>query len=139
MALGEYDLWVKKGVITILGATLSAGSMFEHTTVYAPSSHSLPVIRYLESLDNEVIIQLCESPTRLRGLRILSPLFSRLWNETSTPIPGKDMPDRMTSFQIVCFASYHPELNINCCVAVLVDGWAKKNTTSQSVFASGVE
>ena len=114
VVLGEYRLAVRKGRATILGATLSPDSTRPYVDVYSPSSHSLPVIRYLESEDNEVIITLAQLKSGLRPLKKLSPLFSRLWNESATILDGEEGSERKSSFQIVC--SIHilfQELNAN--------------------------
>jgi polynucleotide 5'-hydroxyl-kinase GRC3/NOL9 len=105
--LGEYGLRVIKGQITILGATLSPAHTFGSLNVFAPSSHALPVIRYLESTDNEVVINLYEGKSRLRELSRLSPLFSRLWNERATILNGETDSDEKSSFQIVCLSACH--------------------------------
>lgn len=109
VALGGYRLAVLKGRVSILGATLSPLSTHPFILpVYALSSHSLPVIRYLESEDNEVIISLGEMKKfGLRPLKKLSPLFSRLWNESATILDGEASSDKKSSFQIVrCLCCY---------------------------------
>lgn len=80
--LGQYDIWVRKGAIVISGATLHASSKIYR--VYAPSTHSLPVIRSCrdpfgpEYQPVEITILTCCS--RIRLLRNLSPKFGRIWN-----------------------------------------------------------
>ncbi|KFY41284.1 hypothetical protein V495_04980 [Pseudogymnoascus sp. VKM F-4514 (FW-929)] len=101
VVLGEYRLVVRKGRATVLGATLSPESTRPYVNVYAPSSHSLPVIRYLESEDNEVVISLGQLKSGLKPLKKLSPLFSRLWNESGTILDGEEGPDIKSSFQIL--------------------------------------
>ncbi|OBT51170.1 hypothetical protein VE04_07687 [Pseudogymnoascus sp. 24MN13] len=101
VVLGEYRLAVRKGRATLLGATLSPESTRLGVDVYAPSSHSLPVIRYLESEDNEVVISLGQLKSGLRPLKKLSPLFSRLWNESATVLDGDVGSDERNSFQIL--------------------------------------
>ncbi|OBT74192.1 hypothetical protein VF21_07027 [Pseudogymnoascus sp. 05NY08] len=101
VVLGEYRLAVRKGRATLLGATLSPESTRPYVDVYAPSSHSLPVIRYLESEDNEVIISLGQLKSGLRPLKKLSPLFSRLWNESPMVLDGEVDSDERSSFQIL--------------------------------------
>ena len=109
VVLGEYGLLVIRGQITILGATLSASETVY--AVYAPSSHSLPVIRFLYSDNDKAEIRLHQSNSGLRSLRHLSPLFARLWNENSSLEPKdpnlsrQESPWRSqrSSFQIVWF------------------------------------
>lgn len=80
--LGQYDVWVRKGAINILGAVLHASSRLHR--VYAPSTHSLPSIRSIpnpygpQNLPAEIMIISCGS--RLRLLKHLSPKFGRIWN-----------------------------------------------------------
>lgn len=112
VVLGEYRLAVRKGRATLLGATLSPDSTRPYVDVYAPSSHSLPVIRYLESEDSEVIISLGQLKSGLRPLKKLSPLFSRLWNESATVLDGDVGSDERSSFQIVCTTAYSMSLKL---------------------------
>src|ERR1700722_7374984 len=106
--LGQYSISVIRGQITILGATLSASETLY--AVYAPSSHSLPVIRFLSSDSGKAEIRLHQSDCGIRSLRHLSPLFARLWNENSRPLEVEDHDlssqrnssrSRSNSFQIV--------------------------------------
>ncbi|KFY63781.1 hypothetical protein V496_03736 [Pseudogymnoascus sp. VKM F-4515 (FW-2607)] len=101
VVLGEYHFKVLKGRVSILGAALAPSGTIPYIPVYAPSSHSLPVIRYLESEDNEVIISLGQLKSGLRPLKKLSPLFSRLWNESETLLDGEADSDGKSSFQIL--------------------------------------
>ena len=115
VVLGEYRLAVRKGRATLLGATLSPDSTRPFVDVYAPSSHSLPVIRYLESEDSEVIISLGQLKSGLRPLKKLSPLFSRLWNESATVLDGEVDSDERSSFQIVCTTAYSMGSKLTLC------------------------
>lgn len=85
----------------MLGAALAADETVHH--VYALSSHSLPVVRYLESGDDEVVVRLSQLSTGLRTLGSLSPLFCRLWNESATALGGESASAsaKKSSFQIV--------------------------------------
>ena len=81
--IGQYDIWVRKGVISLFGAVLPASSKLYR--VYAPATHALPVLksvanpygRYGEPAEIRIIS--CKS--RIRMLEDLSPEFGRLWNE----------------------------------------------------------
>ncbi|KAI0160142.1 hypothetical protein GGR57DRAFT_408259 [Xylariaceae sp. FL1272] len=79
VVLGSYGIRVKSGQMTIYGATLSASP--ELSWVHAPSCYALPVIRCAE----DAIIELHVHPDAhsLKALGRLSPLFRRLWPETS--------------------------------------------------------
>ncbi|MCJ1403337.1 Polynucleotide 5'-hydroxyl-kinase grc3 [Xylographa trunciseda] len=93
--VGHYDLWVRKGNVSILGAILHASPKLYR--VYAPSSHSLPSIRCLRNpfgpaqQPAEVTFTSCNS--RIRLLRRVSRKFRRIWNHTNlangiAPTPG---------------------------------------------------
>ncbi|MCJ1385179.1 Polynucleotide 5'-hydroxyl-kinase grc3 [Xylographa soralifera] len=83
--VGQYDLWVRKGTVSVLGAVLHASSKLHR--VYAPSSHSLPSIRHLRNpfgpaqQPAEITIYSCSS--RIRLLRRVSRKFRRIWNHTN--------------------------------------------------------
>ena len=98
---------VIKGRITILGATLGP----DHTThpICALSSHSLPVIRYLESSTDEVVIRLSQLSTGLRDLKKLSPLFTKLWNESGTLLAGETERAERSSFQVLFSSTDGPK------------------------------
>lgn len=80
--IGQYDIWVRKGVISILGAMLHPSSRLHR--VYAPSTQSLPYIRPVPNpygsanQATELTIITCSSG--IRALRHLSPKFGRIWN-----------------------------------------------------------
>ncbi|KAL4980408.1 hypothetical protein BDW66DRAFT_166544 [Aspergillus desertorum] len=81
--IGHYDLWVKRGVVSLMGAKLHPSPRVYR--VYAPSTHSLPVIKCVTGVNGaaEVEFKSCHSGiTRLRGL---SPLYQRVWNSGNTP------------------------------------------------------
>lgn len=80
--VGQYDIWVRKGAISLSGALLRASSKLHR--VYAPTTHAIPVIR--PSLDpygsgpqmSEVTFFSCTSG--LRSLKRISTSFGRIWN-----------------------------------------------------------
>ncbi|TVY46875.1 Polynucleotide 5'-hydroxyl-kinase [Lachnellula occidentalis] len=82
--VGQCDITVRRGQITLLGATLQASKNLHR--VYAPSSHALPVLRCMATeIDAaEVCLHQCESG--LGHLKSLSPLFGKLWNDGSGPL-----------------------------------------------------
>ncbi|KAH6682878.1 hypothetical protein B0J14DRAFT_574535 [Halenospora varia] len=82
--LGQYGISVQKGQITILGSTLKASKTIHK--VFAPCSHSLPVVRCLAVESNEAEICLHQSESGLGSMDSLSPLFGKLWNESSRGI-----------------------------------------------------
>ena len=85
--VGQYDIWVRKGAISIMGAVLHPSSKLHR--VFAPSTHSLPSIRPITDpyrpspQSTELTIISCTSGIRL--LRHLSPKFGRIWNKCDAP------------------------------------------------------
>lgn len=77
--LGQCNLEVAEGQITILGSILKASKT--KYQVYAAASHSLPVIRCPDGELNPAVLRLHQSDCGLRSLDSLSPLFGKLWNE----------------------------------------------------------
>ncbi|KAL1967595.1 hypothetical protein VTN77DRAFT_3110 [Rasamsonia byssochlamydoides] len=86
--IGMYDIWVKRGVISLMGAKLHPSPKLYR--VYAPSTHSLPVIKCVSGIEGyaEVEIQSCHSG--IYRLGELSPLYHRIWNS------GETAADRVT-------------------------------------------
>ncbi|KAK1147403.1 Polynucleotide 5'-hydroxyl-kinase grc3 [Aspergillus melleus] len=80
--LGHYDLWVKRGVISLMGAKLHPSSRVYR--VYAPSTHSLPVIKCVSSVDGAAEIEVKSCHSGIYRLRDLSPLYQRVWNGKNT-------------------------------------------------------
>lgn len=80
--IGQYDLWVRRGAIKILGAVIYRG--FQAFRVYAPSTHSLPTITASQDpfgqVHEFVEIVIVSSSSRIRMLRLASPKFGRIWN-----------------------------------------------------------
>lgn len=100
--IGIYDIWVKRGVVSIMGAKLHPSP--DVCRVYAPSTHSLPVIKCVSSVEGYAEIELQSCSTNLDRLKEISPLYNRIWNSGETP------GDRSTfkgsckrSFSIVSF------------------------------------
>ncbi|KAM0798638.1 hypothetical protein BDR22DRAFT_858303 [Usnea florida] len=94
--LGQYDLWVRSGAISILGAVIHASSRIHR--VYAPSTHSIPPIRPLPNpygtgnAPVELTIISCRS--RMRMLRQIAPKFGRIWNGRQQSQPPLDFAKR---------------------------------------------
>ncbi|KAH1582177.1 Polynucleotide 5'-hydroxyl-kinase grc3 [Aspergillus fumigatus] len=80
--LGHYDLWVKRGVISLMGAKLHPSPRLYR--VYAPSTHSLPVIKCVAGVDGESEIEVKSCNSGIYRLRHLSPLYQRIWNGKHT-------------------------------------------------------
>ena len=80
--VGQYDLWVRKGAVSVLGAVIHSSSTLHR--VFAPSSHSLPCIRHVQNpygpSNQPAEISVISCSTRIRLLRRLSKKFKRIWN-----------------------------------------------------------
>ncbi|KAF3386835.1 Polynucleotide 5'-hydroxyl-kinase grc3 [Penicillium rolfsii] len=80
--LGQYDLWVKRGVVSLMGAKLHPSA--RAFRVYAPSTHSLPVIKCVSGVDGEAEVEIKSCKSGLARLRYLSPLYQKIWNGENT-------------------------------------------------------
>jgi polynucleotide 5'-hydroxyl-kinase GRC3/NOL9 len=76
--VGQYNLAVISGIVTIYGAVLRANSATQG--VYAPSTHALPQIH---ARQNATIIRISSIRSGLRKLEKLSPLFRNIWASDS--------------------------------------------------------
>lgn len=89
--LGQYDIFILKGAISLMGITLHASSTAHR--VYAPSTHSLPSIRCVpdpfNSARQETEIEILPYKSGLRLLKKLSPRFGRIWNDKHTLVEGQ--------------------------------------------------
>jgi polynucleotide 5'-hydroxyl-kinase GRC3/NOL9 len=73
---------VKRGVISLVGSKLHASPSLHR--VYAPSTHSLPVIKYVSGAEGYAEVEIRSCRAGIDGLGGLSPLYSRVWNEAVT-------------------------------------------------------
>ncbi|PYH40543.1 putative RNA processing protein Grc3 [Aspergillus saccharolyticus JOP 1030-1] len=80
--IGHYDLWVKRGVVSLMGAKLHPSSRVYR--VYAPSTHSLPVIKCVSGVDGAAEVEVKSCHSGIYRLRHLSPLYERVWNSKNT-------------------------------------------------------
>lgn len=102
--VGHYDLWVKRGVVSLMGAKIHPSPRLYR--VYAPSTHSLPVIKCVSGVDGEAEIEIRSCRSGIHRLRDLSPLYQRIWKgENSYPdrfsLRGVSGDSRRT-FSVVC-------------------------------------
>ncbi|KAL4990999.1 hypothetical protein BDW68DRAFT_153113 [Aspergillus falconensis] len=81
--IGHYDLWVKRGVVSLMGAKLHPSPRVYR--VYAPSTHSLPVIKCVTAVDGAAEVEFKSCHSGVTRLRDLSPLYQRVWNSGNTP------------------------------------------------------
>ncbi|KAL4926842.1 putative RNA processing protein Grc3 [Aspergillus undulatus] len=81
--IGHYDLWVKRGVVSLMGAKLHPSPRVYR--VYAPSTHSLPVIKCVTGVGGAAEVEFKSCHSGISRLRDLSPLYQRVWNSGTTP------------------------------------------------------
>ncbi|KAL2816805.1 hypothetical protein BDW59DRAFT_136434 [Aspergillus cavernicola] len=81
--IGHYDLWVKRGVVSLMGAKLHPSPRTYR--VYAPSTHSLPVIKCVSGVDGAAEVEFKSCRSGISRLRDLSPFYQRVWNSANTP------------------------------------------------------
>ncbi|QSS51265.1 RNA processing protein Grc3 [Histoplasma capsulatum var. duboisii H88] len=104
--IGQYDLWVKRGVVSIMGAKLPPSPHLYR--IYAPSTHSLPVIKCVSGIEGYAEVEIRSCNNGLSRLRNLSNLYHRIWN-TNEPAPGSILqPGRCLSFSILHSSSDDP-------------------------------
>ena len=77
--LGQYDLKVVSGVVTVYGAFLTPKS--ETARVIAPSTHALPILRCVSSDGAELqVLSIKHKNESLKCLEKVSPLFGGIWH-----------------------------------------------------------
>lgn len=74
--VGEYDLAVLSGIVTIYGAVLRPQS--GRKRVFAPSTQALPQI---QARQDDTTIRLCRVKSSIAKLERLSPLFRNIWTD----------------------------------------------------------
>ncbi|KAJ5933356.1 hypothetical protein N7454_005685 [Penicillium verhagenii] len=80
--IGQYDIWVKRGVISLMGAKLQPSPRVYR--VYAPSTHSLPIIKCVSGVEGEAEVEIKSCSSGLSRLRDMSPLYQKVWNGENT-------------------------------------------------------
>ncbi|KAK2743272.1 Polynucleotide 5'-hydroxyl-kinase grc3 [Myotisia sp. PD_48] len=75
--IGQYDLWVKRGVVSICGAKLDPNPRLYR--VFAPSTHSLPVIKAVSGSEGYAEVELFSVFDGLCDLWRISPLYDQIW------------------------------------------------------------
>ncbi|EEH36996.2 RNA processing protein Grc3 [Paracoccidioides lutzii Pb01] len=104
--IGQYDLWVKRGVVSIMGAKLHPSPRLYR--VYAPSTHSLPVIKCVSGVDGYAEVEIRSCNNGLYRLKNLSNLYHRICN-SKKPVPGSVLQtDGSFSFSILHSSSDDP-------------------------------
>ncbi|OAL75250.1 hypothetical protein A7D00_0848 [Trichophyton violaceum] len=83
--IGRYDLWVKRGVVSVMGAKLYPCDRLYR--VYAPSTHSLPILKSISGLNGFSEFELISVDDGLPELAKVSNLFHRIWNGSMAVSP----------------------------------------------------
>jgi hypothetical protein len=78
--VGVYSLWVKRGEVALLGASLRASSSLHHVCV--PITHAIPSITAVSNVA-ELVISTNESG--IRHLGDVSHHFAGIWEPTLLP------------------------------------------------------
>lgn len=65
-----------------MGAKLHPSSQLHR--VYAPSTHALPVIKYVSGVDGDAEVEITSCSSGVSRLRDLSPLYQRIWTGENT-------------------------------------------------------
>ncbi|EFQ97515.1 grc3 [Nannizzia gypsea CBS 118893] len=76
--IGRYDIWVKRGVVSVMGAKLYPCDRLYR--VYAPSTHSLPIIKSVSGINGFSEFELISVEDGLSELSRISNLYRRIWN-----------------------------------------------------------
>ncbi|KAI9735930.1 MAG: Polynucleotide 5'-hydroxyl-kinase grc3 [Cirrosporium novae-zelandiae] len=98
--IGQYNVWVAKGFVVILGFAMEAGPKIY--TIFGSSTHSLPVIEVPRECKGGAEIVISHHYDHLRRLKEYSPLFGRIWNRTGTRTNLKGKENLLTrSFSIL--------------------------------------
>ncbi|TVY57268.1 Polynucleotide 5'-hydroxyl-kinase GRC3, partial [Lachnellula suecica] len=108
--IGHYAITVRKGQITLLGATLQPSQTLYK--VYAASSHALPVIRCMATDIDAAEICLHQSESGLGRLNYLSPLFGKLWNDGSGSL-GPEFESLLEEKDSSTYQTVRSNLNMN--------------------------
>jgi polynucleotide 5'-hydroxyl-kinase GRC3/NOL9 len=110
--IGQLEISVQKGHLSIMGSILRPSKRFYR--VFAPSSHSLPVIRCLATDTESAELRLHPFEAGLRSLELLSPLFGKLWNEGRSPL-GPEYTDLVQKSKGATFQVVSLRLRLTSC------------------------
>ncbi|OJD24482.1 hypothetical protein ACJ73_04158 [Blastomyces percursus] len=104
--IGQYDIWVKRGVVSVMGAKLQPSPRLYR--VYAPSTHSLPVIKCVSGVEDFAEVEIRSCNNGLCRLRNLSNLYHRIWNSKELTPSSILQASRLSSFSILHSSSDDP-------------------------------
>lgn len=117
--MGIYDIWIRRGVISLMGAKLFAcPKLFR---VFAPSTHSLPVIKCVSGIEGYAEIEVRSCFNGICRLRGMSPLYDRIWNSGNTVADKETFKSSLQrTFSIVRGAPSKVEAFAEICPALFV-------------------
>ncbi|KAM5447645.1 Polynucleotide 5'-hydroxyl-kinase grc3 [Microsporum audouinii] len=105
--VGQYDIWVKRGVVSVMGAKLYPSPTVHR--VYAPSTHSLPVIKSVSGPDGYAEVELISVQDGLPQLSRISNLYYRIWNgQGESTVRRNPLDLEKASFSILNSSSDDP-------------------------------
>ena len=102
--------------------------------VYAPSTHSLPVIKCVSGVEGFAEIELQSCSSNLQGLKDLSPHYSRIWNSSKTIGDSATLSGSFKrSFSIVSFyVSRSRRISTNCDAVIYIIGRSSESTITST-------
>lgn len=98
--LGQYDVWVKRGVVSIMGAKLNPSPTLHR--VHAPSTHPIPTLKSVYGAQGFVELEIISCFNGPARLRTLNPIYRRITNSTTSVPRGPLRHKGPFSFSIVC-------------------------------------
>ncbi|KAF3490930.1 uncharacterized protein GIQ15_00447 [Arthroderma uncinatum] len=104
--VGQYDIWVKRGVVSIMGAKLYPCPTIYR--VYAPSTHSLPVIKSVSGPDGYAEVEIISYNDGLSQLSRISNLYYRIWNGQGKSAVRNPLAPEKATFSILHSSSDDP-------------------------------
>lgn len=109
--------------------------------VYAPSTHSLPVIKCVSGVEGSAEIELQSCSSNLQSLKELSPYYSRIWNSTKTVGDSVTLSGSFKrSFSIVRFyVSCSSRISTNCDAVIYIFGWSSESTFASATLGKEME
>jgi hypothetical protein len=109
--------------------------------VYAPSTHSLPVIKCVSGVEGFAEIELQSCSSNLQGLKELSPHYSRIWNSSKTVGDSTTISGSFKrSFSIVSF--FHSRLTRFLSygeIAIYIIGRSSESTITSTPLGEEME
>ncbi|KAK2831904.1 hypothetical protein FQN49_007051 [Arthroderma sp. PD_2] len=104
--VGQFDIWVKRGVVSIMGAKLYPCPTVYR--VYAPSTHSLPVIKSVSGPDGYAEVEIISYNDGLPQLNRISNLYDRIWSGQGESAAKSPLAPEKASFSILHSSSDDP-------------------------------